>query len=90
MKKEEKRNEAVKKGFLVAGIKVIDTLLKGILHKSQGKDPLDEAVKELQKGDWLIIHKKPKFIGISLNTVYKKEIIEFIEQKMPHLKGAVT
>lgn len=51
---------------------------------------LDEVIKELSKIGWLIEHKKGKFLGLSLNTQYKREIIEFIEQQMPHLKGAVT
>jgi hypothetical protein len=35
------------------------------------------------------MHKKPKFLGISLNTQFKKEIIEFIEQYMPELRGYI-
>lgn len=50
---------------------------------------LHEAVKELAKADWIIIHKKPKFTGISLNTGYKQEIIELIEKEMPHLAGVI-
>jgi len=50
---------------------------------------LDKAVKELTKIGWIEIHKKPNYTGISLNTEYKKEIIDFIETKMPHLKGMV-
>ena len=48
---------------------------------------LKEIIKELSKQGWLIVHKKPKFTGISLNTQFKREIIEFIERVMPHLKG---
>jgi len=44
---------------------------------------------ELSKEGWLIVHNKPKFTGISLNTHFKKEIIEFIETNMPHLKGSI-
>lgn len=51
---------------------------------------LDKSIKELSKCRWIIIHKKPKFVGVSLNTIYKKEIIEFIEQQMPHLQGAIV
>jgi len=51
---------------------------------------LDKCIKELSKERWLIVHKKPKFTGLSLNTEYKKKIIEFIEQQMPYLKGAIT
>jgi len=50
---------------------------------------LKEIIKELSKINWLIIHKKGKFIGISLNPEYKKEIIEFIETNMPYLKGVI-
>ena len=50
---------------------------------------LKEIIKELSKQNWLIVHNKPKFIGISLNTQFKREIIEFIERKMPHLKGII-
>lgn len=50
---------------------------------------LKEILKELSKSKWIIIHTKPKFIGISLNTQYKKEIIDFIEFNMPHLKGII-
>ena len=50
---------------------------------------LDLIVKELVKLGWIILHKKPNYQGISLNTKYKKEIIEFIELKMPYLKGMI-
>ena len=47
---------------------------------------LKEIIKELSKKGWIIIHKKPKFIGLSLNTNYKIQIKEFIEEQMPYLK----
>lgn len=50
---------------------------------------LNEIIKELSKIGWIIIHKKPQYIAMSLNTNYKNEIINFIETKMPHLKGAI-
>ena len=50
---------------------------------------LKEAIKELSKLGWIIIHPKGKFTGISLNTQFKKEIIEFIEKEMPYIKGMV-
>ena len=50
---------------------------------------LKEIIKELSKEGWLIVHNKPKFTGISLNTKFKKEIIEFIETNIPHLKGII-
>jgi len=48
---------------------------------------LDQSVKDLSKIGWLLIHKKEKFIGISLNPQFKKGIIAFIEKEMPYLKG---
>lgn len=50
---------------------------------------LDLIIKELVKLGWVILHKKPNYQAISLNSQYKKEIIEFIELNMPHLKGLV-
>lgn len=47
---------------------------------------LDKIIKELNKKRWLIVHKKPKFTGISLNTKYKIEIKEFIEKQILYLK----
>ena len=49
----------------------------------------DEIIKELSNLGWIIIHKKGKFTGISLNTNYKKEIVKFIETQMPHVKGVI-
>lgn len=48
---------------------------------------LKEIIKELSKQGWLIVHNKPNFTGISLNTRFKREIIEFIEREMPYIKG---
>lgn len=50
---------------------------------------LDSIIKELEKTGWIILHKKPKFLAISLNTKYKKEIIEFVEEQMSYVKGAI-
>ncbi len=50
---------------------------------------LKEILKELSKIGWVILHKKAKFTGISLNTQYKREIVEFIEQNLPEVKGYV-
>ena len=47
----------------------------------------DKIIKELSKIGWIIIHRKPKYAAISLNTNFKKEIIEFIGKEMPHLIG---
>lgn len=43
---------------------------------------LKKCVKEVSKIGWVLIHKKPNYTGISLNTKYKREIIEFIEKHM--------
>ena len=50
---------------------------------------LKKIIKELSKKGWVITHNKPKYTGISLNTTYKKEIIEFIESQMPEVKGII-
>jgi len=50
---------------------------------------LKQIVKELSKKGWILTHNKPKYTGISLNTNYKKEIIAFIEQEMPEIKGVI-
>ena len=51
---------------------------------------LKEIIKELSNKERLIVNNKSKFTGISLNVHFKKEIIEFIEKEMPHLKGIIT
>ena len=50
---------------------------------------LNQIRKDLSNIGWIILHKKSKFLGISLNNGYKKEIIEFIETQMPYIKGAI-
>lgn len=50
---------------------------------------LKEIIKELSKQGWILVHNKANFTAISLNTEYKKEIIEFIEREMPYLKGII-
>jgi len=50
---------------------------------------LKEIIKELANLGWLIVRKKPKFTGISLNTSFKKEIVIFIELNMPEIKGYI-
>jgi len=42
---------------------------------------LKEVIKELEKRDWIIIHRKPNYIAVSLNTRYKREIVEFIREQ---------
>ena len=48
---------------------------------------LDRIVKEMGNIGWIITHKKPNYVGISLNPHYKKEIVEFIEKHLPEMKG---
>ena len=50
---------------------------------------LDKCVKELQKEGWIIIKNKPQFTAMSLDTKYKKEIIEFIGDQMPHVRESL-
>ena len=50
---------------------------------------LKQIVKELSNKHWILVKSKPNYTGISLNSKYKKEIIEFIEEKMPYLKGII-
>ena len=50
---------------------------------------LNELVKELLKIGWILIYNKQNFTGISLNTEYKKEIVEFIEKEMPYIRGMI-
>ncbi|GBE19639.1 MAG TPA: hypothetical protein ENG87_02310 [Candidatus Pacearchaeota archaeon] len=48
---------------------------------------LKGIVKELENIGWLIVKKKANYTGISLNPKFKKEIIEFIEEQIPTVKG---
>ena len=50
---------------------------------------LKYIIKDLSRIEWIIIHKKPGFEAISLNSKYKKEIIKFIEEQIPELKGII-
>lgn len=50
---------------------------------------LDKIIKELVKSKWIIFYKKPDYKAISLNPKFKAEIIEFIELKMPEIKGTI-
>jgi len=50
---------------------------------------LKEIIKECSKTGWIIIHKKPNYTGIAVNTEYKKEIMDFIEEKLPYVKGVL-
>ena len=46
-----------------------------------------KSIEELVKTRWLIAFKK-NFKAVSVNPQFKKEIIEFIERYLPHLKYA--
>lgn len=48
---------------------------------------LKQIVKELENTGWLLVRKKTNYVGISLNPSFKKEIIEFIEEQMPEVRG---
>jgi len=48
---------------------------------------LKKIIKELENVGWLNVKKKVNYIGISLNPKFKKEIIEFIEEHMPKVRG---
>ena len=50
---------------------------------------LDSCIKELQKPGWIIIKNKPQYTAISLDTKYKREIIEFIGEQMPYVKESL-
>lgn len=50
---------------------------------------LKNIVKELSNMGWLIVRKKPKFTGISLNTSFKKEIVAFVESNLPEVRGYI-
>jgi len=50
---------------------------------------LDQCIKELSKISWILIHKKGKFTGLSLNTSYKKEVRDFIVLHIPQMRGVI-
>jgi len=50
---------------------------------------INDIIKDFLKNGWIIVHKKEKFTGISLNPHFKKGIVEFIEKILPHLKGGI-
>jgi len=50
---------------------------------------LDKCIKELLKKEWIIFYKKQNYSAISLNPKYKDEIIIFIEETLPYLKGMI-
>ena len=51
---------------------------------------LKQTVKELAKEGWIIIKQKPSYTGISLNSKYKREIIEFINKELPYVRKMIN
>ena len=85
-----KGKSEVKEGVAMKSLKNrVSQLLESYVTKQTQQDYIKEAVKELSKIGWIIIRKKTKYTGISLNPEYKKEIVEFIEKELPHLKGMI-
>ncbi len=50
---------------------------------------LKQIIKELEKERWMLVKRKANYTGISLNTKYKREIIEFIEKRLSYAKGTL-
>jgi len=50
---------------------------------------LDRCIKELQKLRWILVHKKGRFTGLSLNTQHKAKIRDFIISQIPEMKGII-
>ena len=48
---------------------------------------LKRILKNLSNKGWIILKKKPNYTGVSLNTKYKREILEFIKIQLPEFKG---
>lgn len=51
---------------------------------------IKKIIKNLSNKEWIILKKKPAYIGVSLNTKYKREILEFIEMQLPEFKGYLS
>ena len=60
------------------------------INAKQGRIDSYIIIKDLENNGWLIITKKPNYTGISLNTQYKTEIVEFIEKYLPDTKGWIN
>lgn len=50
---------------------------------------IKEIIKDYSNISWIIIKKKPTFTLISLNSHYKKEIIEFINLEIRDSEGYI-
>jgi len=51
---------------------------------------LNICVKELEKVEWIIVHKKGRFTGLSLNTNHKVNIRNFIIEQIPEARGMIN
>ena len=50
---------------------------------------LNQCIKDLEKIGWILVHKKGKFTGLSLNTSHKTEIRDFIVSHIPEMQGVI-
>ncbi len=50
---------------------------------------LDKCIKELEKAGWIVVHKKGRFTGLSLNTQHKSAIRDFIVLYIPEMRDAI-
>ncbi len=50
---------------------------------------LKQIVKDLSKINWILVYNKPNYVAISLNPKFKKEIIEFIKEKLPYTQEMI-
>jgi len=50
---------------------------------------LQKILKDLLDQEWILIYKKTSYTGIALNPHYKQEIVLFIEEKIPYVKGMI-
>ncbi len=46
-------------------------------------------LKELVNLGWILLYSKQNYKAVSLNPKFKSEIIEFIEEKMPEIRGVI-
>ncbi|MFC1666132.1 hypothetical protein ACFLZF_00240 [Nanoarchaeota archaeon] len=51
---------------------------------------LKKITKNLTKQNWILIQHKPNYTNISLNPKFKKQIIEFIEDNLPEVRGIIN
>ena len=82
--------------FEVEKARVLSKLIRGKGNWGSKYDRLEHfkrfqnlnlIIRELENKGWILVRKKPNYTGISLNPTYKSEIISFLEEKIPYLKG---